>query len=287
MDADYAASVINVFVDLYDKGLIYRGKRMINWDPKAKTALSDEEVIYREVQSNLYYIKYPIVAEAHAPELSITIATVRPETILGDTAICVHPADERYKHLHGKYAIVPLINRQIPIIADEYVDKDFGTGALKITPAHDKNDYAIGIKHHLEIIDVLNDDGTMSQAAQLFTGEDRFAAREQIVDALQQKNYLVKTEVYTNQIGFSERSDAIVEPRLSLQWWVKMKPLAVPALKVVLDDEIKFHPAKFRNTYKYWMENIQDWCISRQLWWGHRIPAWYDKRWKMYSLLPK
>jgi valyl-tRNA synthetase len=260
-----------VFNDLYEKGLIYRGKRMINWDPKAKTALSDEEVIYREVQSKLYYLTYKI----DGSDETIIIATVRPETILGDTAICVHPDDERYAHLKGRYAIVPLIGRKIPIISDEYVDKEFGTGALKITPAHDMNDYQLGQKHKLEVIDVMNDDGTMSEAAQLYIGEDRFEVRKKIVEHLKTSGDLLKIEEYTNQVGFSERSDAVVEPRLSLQWWVKMKPLAEPALKVVMDDDIKFYPNKFRNTYRYWMENIKDWCISRQLWWGHRIPAWY------------
>ena len=271
MDDAYYKSVINVFVDLYKKGLIYRGKRMINWDVKAKTALSDEEVIYKEVQSKLYYIRYQI---AESDEY-ITIATVRPETILGDTAICVNPDDERYKHLHGKYAIVPLINRRIPIITDEYVTTDFGTGALKVTPAHDMNDYQLGQKYNLEVIDTMNDDGTLSEAAQLYIGEDRFEVRKKIVPELDSKGHIVKIEDYTNQVGFSERTDAVVEPRLSLQWWVSMKELAVPALKAVMEEEIQFHPAKFKNLYRHWMENIKDWCISRQLWWGHRIPAWY------------
>ncbi len=271
MDEDYYRSVISVFIDLYNKGLIYRGKRMINWDVKAKTALSDEEVIYKEVQSKLYYIRYQI---ADTDEF-ITIATVRPETILGDTAICVNPDDERYKHLHGKHAIVPLIGRRIPIIADDYVTTDFGTGALKVTPAHDMNDYQLGQKYQLEVIDTMNDDGTLSEAAQLYIGEDRFEVRKKIVPELEAKGHIVKIEDYTNQVGFSERTDAVVEPRLSLQWWVSMKELAGPALKVVMDDEIQFHPAKFKNLYRHWMENIKDWCISRQLWWGHRIPAWY------------
>ena len=271
MDEDYYRSVISVFIDLYNKGLIYRGKRMINWDVKAKTALSDEEVIYKEVQSKLYYIRYQI---ADTDEF-ITIATVRPETILGDTAICVNPDDERYKHLHGKHAIVPLIGRRIPIIADDYVTTDFGTGALKVTPAHDMNDYQLGQKYQLEVIDTMNDDGTLSEAAQLYIGEDRFEVRKKIVPELEAKGHIVKIEDYTNQVGFSERTDAVVEPRLSLQWWVSMKELAGPALKVVMDDDIQFHPAKFKNLYRHWMENIKDWCISRQLWWGHRIPAWY------------
>jgi len=271
MDDAYYKSVINVFVDLHKKGLIYRGKRMINWDVKAKTALSDEEVIYKEVKSKLYYVRYQI---AESDEY-ITIATVRPETILGDTAICVNPDDERYKHLHGKYAIVPLIGRRIPIIADEYVTTDFGTGALKVTPAHDMNDYQLGQKYNLEVIDTMNDDGTMSEAAQLYLGEDRFEVRKKIVPELENKGHIVKIEDYTNQVGFSERTDAVVEPRLSLQWWVSMKELAAPALKAVMEEEIQFHPAKFKNLYRHWMENIKDWCISRQLWWGHRIPAWY------------
>ena len=273
MDPDYYQSVIGVFMDLYKKGHIYRGKRMINWDVRAKTALSDEEVIYKEVQSKLYYLQYKI-DESDTSE-HIVIATVRPETILGDSAICVHPDDERFKHLHGKFAFVPLINRRIPIIADDYVAMDFGTGALKVTPAHDMNDYQLGQKYQLKIIDTMNDDGTMSQAAQLFIGIDRLDVRKQIIPMLEAAGSLVKIEEYTNQVGFSERTDAVVEPRLSLQWWVSMKQLAEPALKAVMDEEINFHPAKFKNLYRHWMENIKDWCISRQLWWGHRIPAYY------------
>ncbi len=282
MDGDYYQSVIKVFIDLYQKGHIYRGKRMINWDVKALTALSDEEVIYKEVQSKLYYVRYQLTDESgkaiplsDGPEGGITIATVRPETILGDTAICVNPKDERYLHLHGRYAFVPLINRKIPIITDDYVTLDFGTGALKVTPAHDMNDYQLGQKHKLEVIDTMNNDGTMSEAAQLFIGEERFEVRKKIIPKLEQAGNLVKTEEYTNQIGFSERTDAVVEPRLSLQWWVSMKEISGPALKAVMDEEINFHPAKFKNLYRHWMENIKDWCISRQLWWGHRIPAYY------------
>jgi valyl-tRNA synthetase len=277
MDDDYYKSVIKVFIDLYNKGLIYRGKRMINWDVKALTALSDEEVIRKETKQKLFYINYSIANnDGTASAETLTIATVRPETIMGDTAVCVNPNDDRYQHLHGKKLIVPLINKIIPIITDEYVTMDFGTGALKVTPAHDTNDYALGQKHGLEIIDVLNDDGTLSQAAQLYIGEDRFVARKKIAAQLEAEGYLVKTEEYTSEVGHSERTDAVVEPRLSLQWWVKMQPLAEQALKDVLEEHIQFYPPKFKNLYKYWMENIKDWCISRQLWWGHQIPAWYD-----------
>jgi valyl-tRNA synthetase len=286
MDDEYYKSVIKVFIDLYNKGYIYRGKRMINWDVKAKTALSDEEVIRKETQQKLYHLKYIIDDSSQmtddrttSHQLSshnfITIATVRPETIMGDTAICVHPKDERYKHLHGKFAFVPLINRRIPIITDDYVTMDFGTGALKVTPAHDVNDYQLGQKHNLEVIDVLNDDGTLSEAAQIYIGEERFEARKKIVKELEEKGFLVKTEDYTSEVGHSERTDVVVEPRLSLQWWVDMKKISNPALQVVMNDDIKFYPAKFKNLYRHWMENIKDWCISRQLWWGHRIPAWY------------
>ncbi|TAH09424.1 MAG: valine--tRNA ligase [Sphingobacteriia bacterium] len=282
MDPDYYNSVMNVFIDLYKKGHIYRGKRMINWDVKAKTALSDEEVIYKEVQSKLYYIKYFLEADLTSTDHGlpykvsyITIATVRPETILGDAAICVNPNDERYKHLHGKYAYVPLINRKIKIIPDEYVTLDFGTGALKVTPAHDMNDYQLGQKYNLEIIDTMNDDGTMSEAATGYAGIDRFEVRKKIVVDLAAAGHIEKIDEYQNQMGFSERTDAVVEPRLSLQWWVSMKQLAAPALSAVMEDEIHFHPAKFKNLYRHWMENIKDWCISRQLWWGHQIPAWY------------
>ena len=272
MDKDYYESVIKVFIALYNKGVIYRGKRMINWDVKAKTALSDEEVIRKETKQQLYHLRYAI----EGTDETVVIATVRPETIMGDTAICVHPDDERYRHLHGKKATVPLINRSIPIITDEYVTMEFGTGALKVTPAHDMNDYQLGQKHHLEVIDTLNDDGTLSAEAQIYVGLDRFEARKKIVGELEEKGFLVKKEDYTSEVGFSERTDTVVEPRLSLQWWVSMKDLATPALKAVMEEEIKFYPPKFRNLYRHWMENIKDWCISRQLWWGHRIPAWYD-----------
>ena len=273
MDKDYYESVIKIFVALHKKGWIYRGKRMINWDVKAKTALSDEEVIRKETKQKLYHLSYAI----EGSDEGIVIATVRPETIMGDTAICVHPDDERYKHLHGKFALVPLIDRRIPIIADDYVTMDFGTGALKVTPAHDMNDNQLGQKHNLEVVDIFNDDGTLATEAQIYIGLDRFEARKKIVIELEEKGFLVKTEDYTSEVGYSERTDAVVEPRLSLQWWVSMKDIATPALKVVIEEEIKFYPPKFKNLYRHWMENIKDWCISRQLWWGHRIPAWYDE----------
>ena len=279
MDADYYESVIKVFVDLYKKGKIYRGKRMINWDVRAKTALSDEEVIHKEVAGKIYHLRYKLDMPG---EEYITIATVRPETILGDSAICVHPKDDRYKKLVGQFAFVPLINRRIPIIADDYVEIEFGTGALKVTPAHDMNDFALGQKYNLEVIDTMNDDGTLSEAAGLYIGQDRIEVRKIITKDLEAAGNLVKIEDYTHQVGFSERTDAIVEPRLSLQWWVDMKKLAAPALEAVMSDEISFHPAKFKNLYRHWMEGIKDWCISRQLWWGHRIPAWYDEEGNFY-----
>lgn len=282
MDPDYYRSVIHVFNDLYKKGYIYRGKRMINWDPRAKTALSDEEVIFKEVQGKLYFLQYQLVDQSGLPvsldKGGITIATVRPETILGDAAIAVNPKDERFNHLIGTFALVPLINRKIPIIGDDYVAIDFGSGALKITPAHDMNDNQIGIKHGLEVIDILNEDGTLSADAVLHVGKDRFEARKDIVDELKAAGHVVKIEEYVHQVGFSERTDVVVEPRLSLQWWVDMKKISGPALSAVNDGEINFHPAKFKNLYRHWMENIKDWCISRQLWWGHRIPAWYDEQ---------
>jgi valyl-tRNA synthetase len=273
MDPEMSKAVIDTFIKLYNEGLIYRGVRMINWDPSAQTALSDEEVIYKENPGKLFYVVYSIANS----EKTITIATTRPETILGDTAICVHPDDSRFSELVGQKAIVPLINREIPIIADEYVDMTFGTGALKITPAHDINDYHLGIKHKLPVIDVISADGKMSEAAQLFVGEDRFVVRKKIIKELDSNEKLLKIEEIINKVGHSERTDAVIEPRLSLQWFVKMQEMAQPALKAVLDGEVQLHPAKFVNTYKHWMENVKDWCISRQLWWGQRIPAWYDK----------
>lgn len=272
MDEALYDSVIKVFVDLYEKGLIYRGVRMVNWDPVALTAVSDEEVVYEEQQSKLYYLRYPIVGET---DKWVIIATTRPETILGDTAVCVNPLDERFKDLKGKKVLVPLINREIPIIFDEYVDMEFGTGCLKITPAHDINDYNIGIKHNLPSIDILNDNGTLNEKAQLYVGKDRFVVREEIIKDLQAAGYVVKIENYVNKIGLSERSHAPIEPKLSMQWFLKMKELAKPALELVENGTIKFHPDKFKNTYRYWMENVKDWCISRQLWWGQRIPVYY------------
>jgi valyl-tRNA synthetase len=275
MDDHYYKAVIKVFVDLYKKGLIYRGARMINWDPAAKTALSDEEVEYKEITGKLYHVKYKISGK----DEYIVIATQRPETIMGDTAICVNPSDERYTHLKGQFAIVPLVNRKVPIIFDDYVDKEFGTGALKVTPAHDINDYNLGLKHNLEVIDTLNEDGTLSEAAQVFVGMDRFEARKKAVEQLAAEGLLYKEEEYTTRLGFSQRSSAVVEPRISTQWFVKMKEFAEPALKEVIEGRIQIHPGdKFLATYKYWLENVKDWCISRQLWWGQRIPAWYDDK---------
>lgn len=279
MDENYYAAVIRVFNDLYNKGCIYRGVKMINWDPKAKTALSDEEVIFKQTNSKLYHVRYKLDTDN---EEYITIATVRPETILGDTAICVHPDDPRYAHLKGKFAFVPLINRRIPIIFDDYIDMEFGTGALKVTPAHDINDYNLGQKHKLQIVDTLNEDGTMSEAAQLYIGEDRFAVRKKIIEDLKASGNFVKDEDYSNQVGHSERSDAVIEPRLSMQWWCNMQEMAKPALDNVMNDNIQLYPGKYKNLYRHWMENIKDWCISRQLWWGQRIPAWYDAEGNIY-----
>lgn len=271
MDEKYYQSVIDTFIDLHRKGKIYRGERMINWDPVAKTALSDEEVIYKEGLGKLYHVSYKVVGSDEV----INIATTRPETILGDTAVCIHPNDDRYKHLHGKKVIVPLVNREVPIITDEYVEMEFGTGCLKVTPAHDTNDYDLGKKHQLEVINMMNDDGTVSEAGKLYIGMDRFDVRKQIVEDLKSSGNLIKVEDYQNKVGHSERTDAVIEPRLSLQWFVDMKDLGKPALDHVMNDDIKFYPPKFKNSYRNWMENIKDWCISRQLWWGHQIPAWY------------
>ena len=271
MDEARSESVIKVFVDLFNKGMIYRGVRMVNWDPAAKTALSDEEVIYKEMQGKLYYLNYKIEGE----DGFVTIATTRPETILGDTAVCVNPNDERFLHLKGKRVLVPLINRSIPIIEDEYVDMEFGTGCLKITPAHDINDYEIGLRYNLPSIDIFNDNGTLNEKAELFVGEDRFDVRDKIVPELEKAGNLAKIEDYTNKVGFSERTDVVIEPKLSAQWFLKMEELVKPALENVMNDTIAFHPPKFKNTYKHWMGNIKDWCISRQLWWGHQIPVYY------------
>ncbi|MAU75953.1 MAG: valine--tRNA ligase [Crocinitomicaceae bacterium] len=272
MDEGYHEGVIDTFIHFYNEGFIYRGVRMVNWDPIALTALSDEEVIHKEENGHLYYVRYKIVG---TQDEWITVATTRPETILGDTAICVHPDDERYKHLNGKKAIVPICNREIPIIQDDYIDLEFGTGCLKVTPAHDVNDYELGVKHNLEVINTIAADGTMSSDAGQYEGMDRFVVRKQIAKDIGELGGLVKIEDYTNKVGRSERTDAIIEPRLSLQWFMAMDKLAKPALDHVMDDTIKFHPAKFKNSYRHWMENIKDWCVSRQLWWGHRIPAWY------------
>jgi valyl-tRNA synthetase len=277
MDADYSDSVIAIFIDLFEKGLIYRGARMINWDPQAQTALSDEEVEYRDETGKLYYVNYAILDSDGKPtSRHITVATQRPETIMGDTAICVNPTDERYQDLKGAFAIVPLVNRKVPIIFDTYVDPAFGTGALKVTPAHDLNDYNLGLKHSLPIIDTLNPDGTLSAAAEVFVGMDRFAARKEVIAALKKQGLIIKEEDHPTRVGFSQRTNAVVEPRISTQWFVKMAALAGPALTAVTEGYIHIHPGdKFLATYKYWLENVKDWCISRQLWWGQQIPAWY------------
>ena len=273
MDPEMSESVIKVFVDLYNKGLIYRGYRMVNWDPEAKTTLSDEEVIHEERQGNLYYLEYKI----EGSEDTLTIATTRPETIFGDTAICINPNDERFTHLKGRKAIVPLCNRVIPIIEDEYVDIEFGTGCLKVTPAHDENDKALGDKHKLEVIDIFNDDASLNSFGLHYQGKDRFVVRKEITKELEEKGFLVKTEVHMNKVGTSERTKAVIEPRLSDQWFLKMKDLAKPAIDAVLgeDAEINLYPKKFENTYRHWMENVRDWNISRQLWWGQQIPAYF------------
>ena len=272
MDEERSRSVIKVFCDLYNKGLIYRGVRMVNWDPKALTALSDEEVIYREQHGKLYYLRYMVDGE---PGKYAVVATTRPETIMGDTAMCINPNDPKNQHLAGKRVIVPLVGRSIPVIEDEYVDIEFGTGCLKVTPAHDVNDYMLGEKYNLPSIDIFNDNGTISEAAGLYVGMDRFAVREQIEKDLADAGMLEKVEDYTNKVGFSERTNVAIEPKLSMQWFLKMETLAKPALDAVMNDDVKFYPAKYKNIYRYWMENIKDWCISRQLWWGHRIPAYY------------
>ena len=271
MDEERSKSVISVFVDLYKKGLIYRGVRMVNWDPKALTALSDEEVIYKDEHSKLYYLRYFV----EGSDRYIVVATTRPETILGDTAVCVHPDDQRYTWLKGKRVIVPLINRAVPVIADDYVEMEFGTGCLKVTPAHDVNDYMLGEKHNLPSIDIFNDNGTISEAGGMYVGLDRFNVRKQIAIDLEKAGLLEKVEDYDNKVGYSERTNVVIEPKLSMQWFLKMEGLARPALDAVMNDDIKFYPAKFKNTYRHWMENIKDWCISRQLWWGHRIPAYF------------
>ncbi|ASK30406.1 valine--tRNA ligase [Chryseobacterium sp. T16E-39] len=266
-----SAQVIKSFVDLYNKGLIYRGYRMVNWDPEAKTNISDEEVIFKEQNGKLYFLKYKI----EGSEEFLSVATTRPETIFGDTAVCINPNDERYAHLKGKNVIVPIVNRVVPIIEDEYVDIEFGTGALKITPAHDTNDYEIGQKHQLKMIDALDDDGNLNEYGLHYAGKNRFEVRKQIAKELQEKDLLLKAEDYVNKVGTSERTGAVIEPKVSVQWFLKMSELAPSALNVVMDDEIKFYPEKFKNTYKHWMENIRDWNISRQLWWGQQIPAYY------------
>ncbi|MBR4552165.1 MAG: valine--tRNA ligase [Bacteroidaceae bacterium] len=273
MDEERSRSVIKVFVDLYRKGLIYRGVRMVNWDPKAQTALSDEEVVYKEEHSKLYYLRY-YVADDPQGRYAI-VATTRPETIMGDTAMCINPKDPKNQWLRGKQVIVPLVGRVVPVIEDEYVDIEFGTGCLKVTPAHDVNDYMLGEKHNLQSIDIFNDDGTLSQAAGLYVGKDRFVVRKEIEQDLIKAGLMEKVEDYTNNVGFSERTNVPIEPKLSMQWFLKMQHFADLALPPVMNDEIKFHPAKYKNTYRHWLENIKDWCISRQLWWGHRIPAWY------------
>ena len=271
MDEDLSRAVTHVFVDLYDKGLIYRGYRMVNWDPEALTTVSDEEVVYVEQQGKLYYLRYYV----EGTDDYVVVATTRPETIFGDTAMCINPNDPRYRHLHGKRVIVPIVGRRIPVIEDEYVDIEFGTGCLKVTPAHDVNDKMLGDKYGLEVIDIFNDDATLNQYGLHYQGMDRFAVRKAIEKELAEKGLLEKVEAYTNKVGTSERTKAVIEPKVSLQWFLKMEHLAKPALEAVMSDQIRFVPEKFKNTYRYWMENVHDWSISRQLWWGHRIPAYY------------
>jgi valyl-tRNA synthetase len=272
MDAGYYDDVINVFIDLYRKGYIYRGKRMVNWDVVARTAVSDEEVIFKDTRSRMVYVRY----KYESGDGALVVATVRPETIMGDVAVAVHPDDERYKHLHGKNVIVPLVNRAVPVITDEAIDKEFGTGCLKVTPAHDTVDYEIGLRHGLPVIDTLNEDGTISEAGKVFVGMDRFAARKAAIKKLEEDGLIEKMADYSHQVGHSERTDAVIEPRLSMQWFLKMSELSKPALEAVVSGEVKLIPNKFINTYKYWIENVRDWCLSRQLWWGQQIPAWYD-----------
>ncbi len=271
MDEKRSESVLKVFVDLYNKGLIYRGVRMVNWDPAAKTALSDEEVNFKEQNGKLYYLRYKVIGEDNYA----VIATTRPETILGDTAVCINPNDPKNAHLKGKKVMIPVVNREIPIIEDEYVDVEFGTGCLKVTPAHDINDYILGEKYGLESIDIFNDDGTLNHHGLHYEGKDRFEVRKLIEKELAEANLLEKAEAYQNKVGYSERTHVPIEPKLSMQWFLKMEGLAKPAIDAVEDETIKFYPPKFKNTYRHWMENIKDWCISRQLWWGHQIPAYY------------
>ena len=272
MEPKLSDAVSQSFIKLYNKGYVYKDWKIVNWDPKAQTTLSNEEVVRKEVNSKLYHVKYKLVEG----DDYITIATTRPETIMGDAAVCVHPKDERYKHLHGKKVVVPMVNREVPIICDDYIDIEFGTGMLKVTPAHDTNDYEIGQRHKLEIIDTFNDDGTISEAAGIFVGEDRFVARKKVAQLLEEQGQLVKVEDFTNNVGYSERNpDTVVEPKLSLQWFVKMDEMVKPALEHVMNDDIQLYPSKFKNTYKHWLENIREWPISRQLWWGQRIPAYY------------
>ena len=275
MDEPLSRAVINTFVYFYKKGLIYRGVRMVNWDPEGLTAVSDEEVIHKETRSKLYYLRYYLSENGRKSDKYIVIATTRPETIMADAAVCINPADGRYHYLKGKKILIPLLNKEIPVIEDDYVTMDFGTGCLKVTPAHDVNDYEIGLRHNLPVLDIIDEHGRLNEKAVILVGEERFAARKKIVEMLREQGYMEKEEDYLSQVGYSERTNAVIEPRLSLQWFLKMDELAAKALKVVEDGEIKLIPDKFRNTYRHWMENVRDWCISRQLWWGQRIPAYY------------